>query len=229
MIELAVLVVEAEQQRADFGAVALVPEAADDTVGGAQAFHFQHRADARLVGAVSAFGDDAVGGTVSRRRKPALSLGKVGREGRQYHLSRTGILLCEAFECATALGHRQVDQRHSVRRQQHVEHDEASGRGSGELSNAAFRRMEAHLQGLEREVTVDFDHQLAVDDKSLGRNLGQQGENFGKVASERFAGFRMKRDFLAIFEREAAEAIPLRFVLPAIALRQRLGGARLHG
>ena len=60
MVELARLIVEAEQQGGDLGTVDAVAEAADHAVGGAQLLDLQHRPLARLVGAVELLGDNSV-------------------------------------------------------------------------------------------------------------------------------------------------------------------------
>ena len=66
MVELAGIVIEAQQQRADEAAVALVAEAADDAIGRAQALDLDHRPLAGLIGIVEALGDHAVGGAFAR-------------------------------------------------------------------------------------------------------------------------------------------------------------------
>ena len=62
VVQRAVVVVEAEQQRADqlAGAVLVPAEAGDDAVGGAHVLDLQHRALARLVRAARRLGDHAV-------------------------------------------------------------------------------------------------------------------------------------------------------------------------
>ena len=60
MIELALVVVEAEQQRADLAAAGRVAEPADHAVGGSKLLDLEHRPLAGDVGAVAALGDDTV-------------------------------------------------------------------------------------------------------------------------------------------------------------------------
>ena len=83
MVELAGLVIEAQQQRADEAAVALVAEAADDAIGRAQALDLDHRPLAGLIGIGEALGDHAVGGAFARVAEPALGLGAVAGGGRE--------------------------------------------------------------------------------------------------------------------------------------------------
>ena len=60
MVELARIVVEAEQQRADLLALGRVAEAADHAVRRAQLLDLEHRPLAGPIGLVAALGDDAV-------------------------------------------------------------------------------------------------------------------------------------------------------------------------
>ncbi len=89
--------------------------------------------------------------------------------------------------------------------------------------------MEAHLQRVEREPAADLDDELAVDDEALERQPAEEGQRLREKAAERLAGLAAQLDRLALLEREAAESVPFRLVLPlAIVVGERLGGARLH-
>src|ERR1044071_3788018 len=81
MIEHPFGVVEAKQKRADFALLARVPKAADDTVGGSDAFHLYHRALAGQVPTVELLGNDAVG-LSSCRFKPSLGSPAIERHRR---------------------------------------------------------------------------------------------------------------------------------------------------
>jgi len=83
MVELALLVEQAEQQRADQASVGGVAEAADHAVGGAQAFHLHHRPLARLIGLVELLGDDAVELAAAGASQPLLRIGAPARGRRQ--------------------------------------------------------------------------------------------------------------------------------------------------
>src|SRR5215510_8062453 len=90
MVELALFIVEPEQQRADLIASAFVAEAAYHAVGGAQAFDFEHGPDARKVGTVALLGDDAVEratGVVEPTLR-VLPLFGIGRELQPLDLAR---------------------------------------------------------------------------------------------------------------------------------------------
>ena len=60
MVELAVSVVEPEQERADLLAAGAIAEAADHAVGGTMLLDLHHRPLAGDVGSVALFGHDAV-------------------------------------------------------------------------------------------------------------------------------------------------------------------------
>ena len=77
-----VLIVEAEQQRADLAAVRAVAEAADHAIGAAQPLDLQHGPLAGLVSAVEPLGHHAVEGA-ARCVEPALRCVAVARVGRQ--------------------------------------------------------------------------------------------------------------------------------------------------
>ena len=79
MVELALVIVEPEQQRSDLAAVAEIAKAADHAIGGAQPLHLDHGALARPIGFGEQFGDDAVGRAVAGIAQPALRLVDVAR------------------------------------------------------------------------------------------------------------------------------------------------------
>ena len=60
------------------------------------------------------------------------------------------------------------------------------------------------------------------------RQRGRRNGNFRKIASQIPTRFRGHGDRLAVPLKQAAEAIPFRFVLPLLANRDRIDRARLH-
>ena len=60
MIEQSGVIIQAEQERADFIRFALVAKATDDAIGCAKALDLDYRADARLIRRIEPLGDNAV-------------------------------------------------------------------------------------------------------------------------------------------------------------------------
>ena len=98
-----------------------------------------------------------------------------------------------------------------------------------ELANAAFGGMQAHLQRIEGKHVPLRDRQLAVEREWIERYIAQSGDNFGEVTCERLAALGAQIDFGPGAERQAAEAIPFRFELPARFIGQRGDQMRFHG
>ena len=123
----------------------------------------------------------------------------------------------------------QFDQQPTSRGHKHVEDDQLRGSFSTELADAALCGMKPHLQRVERGTVLDLHYDFTVDDEFGCRKRTQGRHQFGKIATERFAGFCPEVDSLAALEADAAEAIPFRFVLPeTVFSRQRLRRACLH-
>ena len=227
MIQLAGIVVETEQQRADLAAAGLVAEAADHAVCRAQPLDLEHRALAGEVGAVAPLGDDAVQ-RAARAVQPALGLLAVRGAGRELQAVGLPRRLVEAFQCRAALDQRVLDQAVAGGVEQHVEQDEDRRRFDGELLDAAFGGVNAHLQRLEGERVANGNRQLAVNDEPARLEAHQHGHDFGKIAPERLARFRPEIDLVARAEGKAAEPIPFRLELPAGLLGELGHELRLH-
>src|SRR5581483_6992327 len=86
VVELAVGVVEAEQQGAHDARILLIAEAADDAVGAAQRLHLEHRALAGLVAAVETLRDDAVE-RAAGALEPALGFAALARIGAETEIA----------------------------------------------------------------------------------------------------------------------------------------------
>ena len=107
----------------------------------------------------------------------------------------------------------------------------SAGISAGELADAALRRVEAHLHRVEVEHAVARDHDLAVE-RGVGRQQLAQRAELGEVAQQRPLLARPERELAAVVLEHAAEAVPLRLVLPAVAgreLRDELGLHRREG
>src|SRR3954451_4998552 len=88
--------------------------------------------------------------------------------------------------------------------------------------------MEAKLQGIEGEDLADRDRKLAVEDEALGVEALERCDHVGEVAGQRLAGTAQELDLVTVADCEAAEAVPLRLVLPAWTARQLGLGAGFH-
>ena len=130
--------------------------------------------------------------------------------------------LAELFDQQlVALGQRTIEQRIVVECQQ-VEGDERRRRLGGESADAGFGGMDALQQRVEVEPAIigGRHDDLAVDDASLRQRRKQRFEQLGEVAGERALVAAGELDLVAVAEDDAAEAVPLRLVQPAIAGRE---------
>ena len=173
VIELAVVVEQAEQQRADLLAVRGVAEAADDAVGGAQAFHLHHRALAGAIGLVEALGDDAVQLAAAGALQPAFGLGALSVAGDRRSDGASPSVAKKASSAARRSLSGRAGEIGAARRLQQVEHDQDRRRLGGELVHAARGGMQAQLQGVEGEDLADRNRELAVEDEAFGLQRAQ--------------------------------------------------------
>ena len=167
VIELAFVVEQAKQQRADLLAVRGVAEAADDAVGGAQAFHLHHRALAGRYGSSRRLATTPSSSPPPARFSQRSASTRFSVAGdRRSEMDRRGRE--EGFECRAALAQRSRGEVGAARCLQQVEHDQDRRRLRGELVHAARRGMQAKLQGIEGEDLADRDRELAVEDEAFG-------------------------------------------------------------
>src|SRR5579863_8879567 len=201
MVELTRIVVEPEQQRRD-DAPAAGAKAADDAVCRVVALDLDRRIAASERIRDVALRDDAVQarqaaaqpelrerGILRGRRKPdGRALGEVsGYERLETFAERVqGALV----ELAAAL-HEQV------------EDDVDSRRFLRETRDTACCRMNALQQRVEVGAVVGRDEQLAVDDELPRAGAEQRLDDFGKVARERLARFRLQLDVAYVAKRDA--------------------------
>jgi len=88
--------------------------------------------------------------------------------------------------------------------------------------------MQTHLHRVEVERAVTRDHDLAVERGFRRQQLAERSE-LGEVAEERPLVARPQRELAADVLEHSAEPVPLRFVLPAVSLRQLTDELGLHG
>ena len=99
-----------------------------------------------------------------------------------------------------------------------VERDEARGNLGRQLVDAALGRMEPHLHRVEVEDAVALDDDLAVESGEWRKQLLERAQ-LGEVAQERPRVARPEAKLAGSVLEEAAEAVPLRLVLPLAARR----------
>ena len=88
--------------------------------------------------------------------------------------------------------------------------------------------MQPHLQRFKVQTIIRRDDQLAVEDELFFFHAAENVEDFGEIAAQRFARPRNHLDRLTVAPRNAAEAVPLGLILPAVALGQFCRRQRFH-
>ena len=173
MVELALVVVEPEQQRADEVAVRRVAEAADDAVGAAQALDLQHRALAGDVRPV----ERAWRSRRRARRRPCRAIRAPPRpcgcraRAASPRLRRGARRTPPAPRGARSSGSsRQASPSGVIRQSNRIRMRRRLAR---ELADAALGRVQAHLQGVEGQRVAVRDRELAVDHEAVGRKRAQ--------------------------------------------------------
>ena len=115
-----------------------------------------------------------------------------------------------------------------VEREQ-VEGQEVGRRLGRQPVHPRRRRVDALLQRVEVQARRTGHDQLAVDRRSARAGASCSADDqLGEVAGERPLVAAAQLDLVAVAEHEAAEAVPLRLVQPAVALGQGGGGLGQH-
>src|SRR5580698_9847425 len=81
---------------------------------------------------------------------------------------------------------------------------------------------------VEGEIAVKGNDDFTIENETRGADGAKCGDEFGKIAREELTTFRFEVDAVAIAKRDAAEAVPLRFVMPVRARRQLGSGIGFH-
>ena len=103
------------------------------------------------------------------------------------------------------------------------------GRGlDGELFDAALRRVQPHLQRVERECLADRDDKLAVEDEAARLQPAQYRCHLWEIAAQRLSRFGAQLEPVPGAECQTAEPVPFRLELPARLVRQIVDEPRLH-
>ena len=220
-VERAVVGVEAEQQRRDPAVGLVAPAEADDhAVRRLVRLHLDHAvARAGQVRQPEPLGDHAVEPRLLEAVEPARCLLRIVGRGREPELLR--LLL----ELAPALLQRQLVDRLALPDEQ-VEGDVVRRDLGREPLDPALRGMEPQLQLVELEPPLARDDDLAVE-RRVRRQERADLLELGEVAQQRPPVARPEPQPAAEVLEHAAEAVPLRLVLP-VAGRQLLDELGLH-
>ena len=208
VVEHAVVVVEAEQQRTDAFAVLVHPETRDDAVARALVLHLQHRALAGLVGSPSGFATTPSKPAPSKRSNHSAR----GRDsGRRREVERRQRIASNRSSPArrSRNGSSSNDSSPSARRS-NTTYD--AGISAASLLHARRGRVLAQLQRVEVEAGRRRDHELAVKNDLLRELLEQRLAQLGEVTQQWLLVAALQVEVVAVAEQDAAEAVPLRLV-----------------
>jgi hypothetical protein len=194
MMQQPALVIEAEEERSDLVAVAIIAKAAHHAVGRAPALDFEHGALAGAIGQVQALGDNPVEGCVPPFQ-PLLGHAQLTGEGRQSEtMGLAADLPEEPFERFAAFRERPGEQRLPGPGQQAIEEDQGGRCCARQAADAALCRMQPHLQRIEGELAIEGDDELGVEHECRTPERPQVREHLGKEARQRLAGFGFELD-----------------------------------
>ena len=136
--------------------------------------------------------------------------------------------LCKGLQRGTPLAERLGEQLFVFRVRQQIECDKQPRRFLRQFFDAARGGVNPLQQIVERKRLAARHHDFAVE-QEIGRLQSSRGiDQLGEVAGEVLARFRAQLDLVASAGEQAAEAVPLRLVLPLASARNRIDGTRLH-
>ncbi len=134
----------------------------------------------------------------------------------------------EALQCRAPPGQRRLVKALAADFE-HVEQHQLRGRFLRQPAHATFGGMQAHLQRLEIERIGQRNDELAIDREALFLHPREHFQHLGEEAAERLARSRDHLGGVAVAAGDAAKAIPLGLILPAVAFGQFGGEQGLHG
>ena len=141
MTELALGVVEPEEQGSDFPAAVFIAEAADNAVSRPKALHLNHRPFARLVGARQFLCNHAIRCAVATSSRSHVSaMAKSVVAGEMMNLFRDLLVSHEGFQQMTTLLEGPVNGDRAIRRRQNVKDDKSCRNVRGKPLDADSRR-----------------------------------------------------------------------------------------
>src|SRR5690242_11074347 len=173
MVERALLIVEAEEQRADQRFFFEVAKSAHNAIRRALFLDFLHaRALFVLIRQVVSFCDYAI--EAHPLVKPLPRYSKIfGHRRESYAAFFSNFLAKESLQLLATVAQSAVHQFPSSRIHQQIEHNKQARRRPAKLFNAARGRMDAHQKIVKRQASVDGNYDFAVEDKLLCANLSK--------------------------------------------------------
>ena len=223
-VEVALIVEQAEQDRADLVAILVDPVSADYAITIAPVFPLDPDPLVLDVGFVVELADDSVTAGAFVLREPPLRFGEVTRH--RGEVPREREVAEKALESFPTFGPRRVAQVLSADSEQ-VEGHELGGNLARQQLNPRGSGMDPALELVELRDVVDNDDDFAVDHRPC-RKLLESGEQFREVPQEWLAVAALQL-WLGAAPGHGPEAIPLRFIHPAFALRRGRAHPGLHG
>ena len=184
MVEQALVIVEAEQERADFLLLLGVAEAADHAIGGALLLDLDHRPLARAIFEVHPLGDHAVERSAAAFSHP-IAMSRSSVTGDRCS-PRRWFALKNCSSAARRFDERLLGQRSCRQAQAGRTASARPDVSGGELAHAALGRMKPHLERLERQRIADRDDQFAIEQEfavlEARRASRRLRENSGRAA-----------------------------------------------
>ncbi len=207
VVQPAIAVVQAHDQRADALAVDVHPVSGDGDVEGPCVLDLELRPLVGLVDPAAGLGDQPVEPCALEALVPAAGEAPVEGRGRQMHrrLESARHRFQHGPPVAERLGHEV-----GVGRGQHVESHELRRRLDRQPVDPALSRVDPLLQGVEAEPVVDAHDDLAVHHRPLGQHSLQRLDQLGEVAGQGPLVAAAQHQLVAVAEHDAAKAVPLR-------------------
>ena len=224
MVQQPVVVVESEQQRADDRLPSCVSKSAHHAVGACAVLDFcmpvrspERRAASRRLAIMP-----------SRRRasrcQPMPRVRGSGR-GREPEGRRLEESARRSPPAPPASG---ADRSTSASSASRADRTRSKRPGvSGQLVARGSRRDEGAAAARRKRARRRGHHDLAIEHEFLGSQRAHLLDHVGKVACQRLAGLGLKVDVVAVAKCQAAEAVPLRLVLPLRSRRESRRPTRL--
>src|SRR5690349_12277059 len=83
-------------------------------------------------------------------------------------------------------------------------------------------------QIIEREYFSLRNYDFPIQNELFGLQGTDCRDKFGKIPRQRLTGFRLQFDLAAVPKNETAKAVPFRFILPVLSLRDLVHGEGFH-
>jgi len=210
--EVAVVVIKAEQQRADSMRVGLVwPIAGYHTVGRSDVLDLEHHPFIRLVARLERFGDDAVEPRALELVEPPFGYLGIIRDGSE--VDRRLSAAQDLLEHAASHPER-FSGEVTVAKGEQIERDVVRGGLPGKQLDSAFGRMDPLLQDLEVKAPkggIGHDD-LPVDNAAIGQPQPDCRYELREVAGHRSEIAAADLDLVAVAKDDRAEPVPLGLV-----------------